>query len=229
MYYYNYGIEYIFIIASIIITIGSQIYINNKYKETKKIKTRKGLKGYEVARKILDENGLSKIKVKETSGILREHYEPINKEVRLSTSIYNEETIASVSVAAHECGHAIQDKNNYIFLKIRSMIIPLVNISSKFGYIAIMIGLFSRITDLIIIGIIFEIVILVFQIITLPVEFNASKRGLKEIQKLELVEKKELKKSKEMLTAAALTYVASVASTLLEIFRLLMVVNNRKR
>ena len=109
------------------------------------------------------------------------------------------------------------------------MIIPLVNISSKFGYIAIMIGLFSRITDLIIIGIIFEIVILVFQIITLPVEFNASKRGLKEIQKLELVEKKELKKSKEMLTAAALTYVASVASTLLEIFRLLMVVNNRKR
>ena len=229
MYYYNYGIEYIFIITSIIITIGSQIYINNKYKETKKIKTKKGLKGYEVARKILDENGLSKIKVKETSGILSDHYDPINKEVRLSTSIYNEETIASVSVAAHECGHAIQDKNNYIFLKIRSMIIPLVNISSKFGYIAIMIGLFSRITDLIIIGIIFEIVILVFQIITLPVEFNASKRGLKEIQKLELVEKKELKKSKEMLTAAALTYVASVASTLLEIFRLLMVVNNRKR
>ena len=222
MYYYNYGIEYIFIITSIIITIGSQIYINNKYKETKKIKTKKGLKGYEVARKILDENGLSKIKVKETSGILSDHYDPINKEVRLSTSIYNEETIASVSVAAHECGHAIQDKNNYIFLKIRSMIIPLVNISSKFGYIAIMIGLFSRITDLIIIGIIFEIVILVFQIITLPVEFNASKRGLKEIQKLELVEKKELKKSKEMLTAAALTYVASVASTLLEIFRLLM-------
>ena len=229
MYYYNYGIEYIFIITSIIITIGSQIYINNKYKETKKIKTKKGFKGYEVARKILDENGLSKIKVKETSGILSDHYDPINKEVRLSTSIYNEETIASVSVAAHECGHAIQDKNNYIFFKIRSMIIPLVNISSKFGYIAIMIGLFSRITDLIIIGIIFEIVILVFQIITLPVEFNASKRGLKEIQKLELVEKKELKKSKEMLTAAALTYVASVASTLLEIFRLLMVVNNRKR
>ena len=79
MYYYNYGIEYIFIIASIIITIGSQIYINNKYKETKKIKTRKGLKGYEVARKILDENGLSKIKVKETSGILSDHYDPINK------------------------------------------------------------------------------------------------------------------------------------------------------
>ena len=230
MYYYNYyGIEYIFVILAIIITLGAQFYINSKYEQTKKIKTKKGLKGHEVARMILDNNDLKNVKVEETTGLLSDHYDPSKKVVRLSSEIYNNTSISSVSVAAHECGHAIQDKNDYFFLRLRNLIIPIVNISSTAGYIAIVIGLLSRATNLIVIGIIFELVILLFQIITLPVEFNASRRGLKQIEELKIVQEDELRLSRSMLKAAALTYVAGVASTLLQIIRLLLVINRNKR
>lgn len=228
MYIYGYGIEYIFIILSIAITLGAQFFINYKYNQTKQISVKKNLTGREVARKILDNNDLKNVKVEETSGLLSDHYDPRSKVVRLSSDIYNTSSIASVAVAAHECGHAIQDKNNYLFLRFRSLIIPLVNFSSKAGYIAILIGLISRISGLIMIGIIFELVILLFQLITLPVEFNASRRGLKQLKELKL-EDKEIRSSRGMLFAAALTYVASVAATLLQIFRLLMVVKRDKR
>ena len=228
MYMYHYGIEYILIGISILITLGAQFFINSKYKKTKKLPVKKYITGYEVARKILDKHDLKKIDVVETGGILSDHYDSSKKKVRLSPDIYSKATIASVAVAAHECGHAIQDKNNYIFLRLRNTIIPLVNISSKLGYIAILIGLFSRATGFLKIGIIFELVILLFQLITLPVEFNASRRGLNELKELDIVDDNELKQSKGMLRAAALTYVASVATSLLEIFRLLMILNRRR-
>lgn len=228
MYMYHYGIEYILIGISILITLGAQFFINAKYKKTKKLAVKKDITGYEVARKILDKHDLKNIDVVETGGILSDHYDSSKKIVRLSPDIYSKATIASVSVAAHECGHAIQDKKNYIFLRLRNTIIPLVNISSKLGYIAILIGLFSRATGFLKIGIIFELVILLFQLITLPVEFNASRRGLNELKELDIVDDNELKQSKGMLRAAALTYVASVATSLLEIFRLLMILNRRR-
>lgn len=228
MYTYGYGIEYIFIVLSIVITLGAQFYINSKYKQTKKITIKKKITGREVARKILDKHNLKNVEVVETGGILSDHYDPRNKVVRLSQDIYNTSTIASVAVAAHECGHAIQDKNNYFFLRMRNSIIPLVNLSSKLGYVAIIIGLFSRATGFLKIGIVAEIVILLFQVITLPVEFNASKRGLKELKELKIVEESEFKLSRGMLIAAALTYVASVASSLLEIFRLLTILNRKR-
>ena len=228
MYMYHYGIEYILIGISILITLGAQFFINDKYKKTKQLPVKKYITGYEVARKILDKHDLKNIDVVETGGILSDHYDSSKKIVRLSPDIYSKATIASVSVAAHECGHAIQDKKNYIFLRLRNTIIPLVNISSKLGYIAILIGLFSRATGFLKIGIIFELVILLFQLITLPVEFNASRRGLNELKELDIVDDNELKQSKGMLKAAALTYVASVATSLLEIFRLLMILNRRR-
>ena len=228
MYMYHYGIEYILIGISILIKLGAQFFINSKYKKTKKLAVKKDITGYEVARKILDKHDLKNIDVVETGGILSDHYDSSKKIVRLSPDIYSKATIASVSVAAHECGHAIQDKKNYIFLRLRNTIIPLVNISSKLGYIAILIGLFSRATGFLKIGIIFELVILLFQLITLPVEFNASRRGLNELKELDIVDDNELKQSKGMLRAAALTYVASVATSLLEIFRLLMILNRRR-
>lgn len=228
MFINGYGIEYLLIGLAIIITLGAQCYINTKYKQTKKIKIKNKIKGFEVAREILDKHDLKNVEVIETGGVLSDHYDPKNKVVRLSTDIYNGSSIASVSVAAHECGHAIQDKSKYIFLRIRSSIIPLVNISSKFGYIAILIGLISRRAGFLKIGIVFELVILLFQIITLPVEFNASKRGLKELKELSIVKDEELKLSKDMLRAAALTYVASVTATLLEIIRLLVALNRKR-
>ncbi len=219
--------EMIFLLVALIITLSSQAYINSKYKQTRKISSIRGLKGYEVAKLILEENGLSHVKVEETKGVLSDHYDPRGKVVRLSPAIYGESSLASVSVAAHECGHAIQDKNNYFFLKMRSSLIPFVNIASMFGYIAIMIGLFASIFDFIIIGILMECIILLFQIVTLPVEFNASSRALKQIEQLKIVENKELSQCRGMLTAAALTYVASVASTVLQILRLLTIAGRR--
>ena len=217
----------ILLLLSLLVTLAAQIYINSSYNKTKRIKNRAGITGAQTARKILDENGLSNVKVEEVSGILGDHYDPRTKTVRLSSDIYRNTSIASASVAAHECGHAIQDKEGYFFLKLRNSIVPLVNFASYAGYFAILIGIIASSLKIIWIGIIAEIVILVFQLITLPVEFAASKRALKQLEKQKILEKIEISTSKKMLTAAALTYVASVTATILEILRLLIAVGDR--
>ncbi len=216
--------DLLIIIASLVITLGAQGYINSKYKETRNIKIKSGISGHDVARKILDQNGLKNVKIKECSGLLSDHYDPRNKTVNLSPEVYGKASVASLSVAAHEVGHAIQDKENYFFLKFRNSIVPLVNISSYLGYIAIMIGLFMSAFGLIWLGIIMEFIILFFQLITLPVEFNASGRALENLINLNLVTEEERVYSKKMLFAAALTYVASVATAVLNIARLLLMV-----
>ena len=217
----------ILLLLSLLVTLAAQIYINSSYSKTKRIKNRAGITWAQTARKILDENGLSNVKVEEVSGILGDHYDPRTKTVRLSSDIYRNTSIASASVAAHECGHAIQDKEGYFFLKLRNSIVPLVNFASYAGYFAILIGIIASSLKIIWIGIIAEIVILVFQLITLPVEFAASKRALKQLEKQKILEKIEISTSKKMLTAAALTYVASVTATILEILRLLIAVGGR--
>ncbi len=218
MFIYYYGFDLIFILT-LIITLGAQTFISGKYASTRRIRTKKGMTGASVARKILDSNGLSNVTVREVSGELSDHYDPRSKTVNLSSDIYNGSSIASASVASHECGHAIQDKEGYLFLRIRSSIVPLVNFSSYAGYFAILIGLIFSLMDLVFIGIIFEVVILAFQIITLPVEFNASHRALVQLKQLDIVDSSEHSKCRGMLIAAALTYVASVATTILQILR----------
>lgn len=213
--------------VTLLITLGAQAYISLKYSSTRKIRATSGLSGRDVARKILDANGLENVRIAEVTGELTDHYDPRNKTVNLSSNIYNGTSVASYSVASHECGHAIQDKDGYLFLKIRSSIVPLVNFSSRAGYFAILFGLIFSWMDLLFIGIIFEAVILLFQIITLPVEFNASHRALGELEKLNLVTESEHSKAKGMLIAAALTYVASVATAILEILRLLLIFSSR--
>lgn len=223
--YYDYNI--IIFIVTLLITLGAQAYISLKYSSTRKIRATSGLSGRDVARKILDANGLENVRIAEVTGELTDHYDPRNKTVNLSSNIYNGTSVASYSVASHECGHAIQDKDGYLFLKIRSSIVPLVNFSSRAGYFAILFGLIFSWMDLLFIGIIFEAVILLFQIITLPVEFNASHRALGELEKLNLVTESEHSKARGMLIAAALTYVASVATAILEILRLLLIFSLR--
>ena len=217
-----YGIEILIMGAAMLVTLGAQGYINSWYKKTKKIYSKANIKGCEVARKILDHNGLKNVKVVEVDGVLSDHYDPKAKTVRLSNDIYSSTSLASVSVAAHECGHAIQDKDNYFFLRFRSMIVPFVNIASTLGYIAIMIGIFAGALGFIRIGIVMECVILGFQLITLPVEFNASSRALKQLKELKIVEDSEHSYCFKMLRAAALTYVASVATAVLQVLRLVL-------
>lgn len=212
---------YLVLLLTLVITSASQGYINSMYKKSRVIPSKSNMTGRDVARKILDANGLKNVKIQEVAGTLSDHYDPRNKTVSLSKDIYENTSLASVSVAAHECGHAIQDKEGYLFLRIRSSIIPLVNFASRVGYIIILISVVMSLMKLLWIGILMEGIILLFQIITLPVEFNASNRALKQILDLKIVEKDEHTTCRGMLKAAALTYVASVLAAILEIIRLL--------
>lgn len=218
---------YLLTILAFLITITAQIFVNGSYSKTRKIKNKHNLTGEEVARTILDKNGLRNVQIEEVHSTLGDHYDPTTKNVRLSSDIYRNTSIASASVAAHECGHAIQDKDDYTFLRIRHALIPVVNFSSYAGYIAIVIGCIFSSINLIWVGILMEIIILLFQLITLPVEFNASSRALKQLEELNLLEKSEIKYSRKMLKAAAMTYVASVAAAVLEILRLLLIFGRR--
>ncbi len=223
----NYLIGEFLLIIGFIISLAAQIYVNVSYKKYKNIENSKGLTGFDVARKILDENGLKDIYVTEVRGNLTDHYDPVRKVVRLSTDIFHGKTIASSSVAAHEVGHAIQDKEGYSFMRFRSMMFPLVRFSSYGGYIAILVGALFRLMDLIWFGIGLEIVILLFQIVTLPVEFNASFRAKDELAKYNLLNNNEINSSDKMLRAAAYTYVASVLTTILQILRLIVMFSDR--
>lgn len=224
-YYLDYDF---FIWIALIITVISQLIIKTTYRKYQKKENTKNLTGYDVARKILDNNNLTDILVIETSGLLTDHYDPSKKVIKLSTEIYHGTTISSSSVAAHECGHAIQDQENYKPMLIRSRIVPTVNLFTKIGYLSIIIGaLFD--TRLIEIGIILILSMLAFQLITLPVEFNASSRALKQIDNLNLLTTDEQKGAKKVLTAAALTYVASVLTTLLTILRYALMARSRRR
>lgn len=225
----DYSLSYGFTIIAFFITMLAQIYVNSSYSKYRKIKNARGLTGKEAARMMLDRNGLNYVKVRAISGKLSDHYDPRSKTVNLSNDIYNGTSIASISVACHECGHAMQDKDNYVFMRFRASLVPIVNLSSKIGYFAILLGIIFSALDLIWIGIFAELAILLFQVITLPVEFNASRRALKEISAIGFLANNEISGSKKMLRAAALTYVASVMATLLEVFRLLLIVFNRGR
>lgn len=224
--FYN-ALGYIFIILATVITLVSQYFVTSRYNKYKLVKTKKNMTGQEVARLILDKHGLNDVYVTEVSGSLTDHYDPNRRVVRLSTDIFHGDSIASVSVAAHEVGHAIQDKEGYSFIKIRGFIFPFVSFASKFGYIAIIIGLVFGALDFAWAGIGLLLFILLFQLITLPVEFNASRRALGELQEEKILDADEMVGSNNMLKAAAMTYVASVAATILEILRLVIIVSGR--
>ncbi len=229
-YYFGYDlIGWILVGVGAIITIVADVYVNNSYRKYKRVKLQTDITGCEVARKILDANGLKDVYVVETKGVLSDHYDPTRKTIRLSKDIFHGNSIASASVAAHEVGHALQDKTGYKFMRIRSFLIPFTNFGSKFGYIALLIGLIFGLTDIAWAGIGLLLLIVLFQLVTLPVEFNASFRAGLQLDKLGILNLDEQKESKKMLRSAAYTYVASLATTLLEILRLLLIVIARGR
>lgn len=226
-----YGLENILtltlFIIGFIIVLYAQIKINSTYGKYKNIKLNKNISGQEVARMILDSNGMNDIHVVETQGELTDHYDPRRKVVRLSKQIFHDNAIASVAVAAHEVGHAIQDKENYIFMKIRSILVPVVNFITYIGYIVAFISLLAGITGYLKVSIIIILATLLFQLVTLPVEFDASKRGREQLVKLGIIDGSEEKGVKKMLDAAAFTYVASFISSLLNLLRLIIMLRDR--
>lgn len=218
--------DLILIILIILIPLLAEIYIKITYNRVLKRKNSNNLTGYDVSRKILDENGLNDMIIVETNGTLTDHYDPSRKVVRLSKDIYHGSSIASLAVAAHETGHAIQDKEKYFFLKFRSIIFPIVNIVSSFSYYVILIGFLLEYINLVWIGIFLTGFGIFFQLITLPVEFNASNRAKKELKRLNLTNKTDDDETSNMLTAAALTYVAGVLASILQVIRLIGLVSD---
>ena len=213
--------DLILYLAVLIIPIVAQINISSTYSKCRNVANSKGLCGQEVARKILDANGLDNVHIVEVRGNLSDHYDPSQKVVRLSAEVFHGESVASLAVAAHECGHAIQDKENYTWLRIRHFFVPIVNIITYSAYIMFFVSIFLQIVDLLLVAVASVLIGLVFQLITLPVEFNASDRALKQLNKLSLVTKEDSEGAGQMLKAAAWTYVAAVLSSLLNLLRLM--------
>lgn len=218
--------DLILVILIILIPLIAQIGVSGNYRKYKKVKNTKELTGYDVARKILDENGLGDIYIVETTGELTDHYDPTKRVVRLSSDIYHGKTVAAMSVAAHECGHAVQDKEGYTFMRIRSAIFPMVNVATSVSYWIILLGFLFELLDLIYIGIALTCLGLLFQIVTLPVEFDASKRAGVFLNEYNLATEDESKGVKKMLGAAAMTYVAGVLASALQILRLILAARN---
>ena len=220
---------YLLLLLSIVISGLSSLFIKARYNQYSKIGNVKKISGVEVAQELLKANGLDNVYVVETKGYLSDHFDPSANVVRLSSEVFHGESISSASIAAHEVGHAIQHKEGYTLMKIRSRIVPAINLCSKLGYVAIMIGFFAGITDLALLGIVLLSTILLFQLVTLPVEFDASRRGLANLEKLRILSVNEMEGSQKVLTAAALTYVAGLITTLIEIARLLLSVMGDRR
>ncbi len=214
-------------ILMFLLPLLAQIYVSSTYQKYNKIKNRCNLTGYDMAKMILERNGLGNLYIVETKGTMTDHYDPKRKIVKLSTDVYNENAVSSIAIAAHECGHAIQDKEGYTFLKIRSSIYPIVNSATKIAYVVLIIGALLEYYDLIMAGILLVGTSLVFQLVTLPVEINASRRALIEMEKCGIL-KEDTDGVKVMLKSAALTYVAAVLSSALEVFRLLMIFGRRR-
>lgn len=222
MFFYNFSPEYLMImIVTIIITGFASVRVRSAYAKFSRIETTQGFSGYETARKILDANGLSNIQVVPVKGTLSDHYDPTRKVVRLSEENFYGRSIAAVSVAAHEVGHALQDANAYAFLNIRTALVPVVSFSTNASWLLIFMGILFGMTELAYIGVLLFGAGFLFQVVTLPVEFNASSRALQQLSQYGIVTGSELKGAQNVLSAAALTYVAAALSSLLYFLYLL--------
>lgn len=216
-----------------LIILGVPLYaqsrVRSAYKKYSQVYSTSGMTGAQVARRILDENGLYDIAVEETPGHLSDHYDPRTKTVRLSTANYYGQSVAGTAVAAHEVGHAIQDANNYSFMRFRHALVPVANLGSNMSWIFIMIGIFAQLSNLLLLGIVLMAAGVVFQLITLPVEFDASRRAMKQIASLGIVDHREEGDARKVLNAAALTYVAAAAVAVFELLRLLLIYTGMQR
>lgn len=208
-------------IVGIAMTGFAQFMVSSRFKKYSKVRSIKGYKGHQVARIMLDHHNMSHVNINSARGHLTDHYNPRNKSVNLSQSVGNSSSLAAIAVAAHEVGHAIQDNEDYGFLRFRHMMVPIVNFTSRFVWILIFIGFLINMAELIDIGIIFFSLTVLFQIVTLPVELNASKRALVNLENLNLIERSEKKGARKVLSAAALTYLAAMIYSILNLIRLL--------
>nr|WP_300005800.1 zinc metallopeptidase [Tissierella sp.] len=216
----------LFVLPAMLLAFFAQMKIKNAYQKYSKISSGTNLTGFEIARKILDKNGLTDVAIERSPGVLSDHYDPRSRILRLSDGIYKGNSVASMSVAAHEVGHAIQHSEGYFPLILRNNIAPLVSFATRFVWIFIFLGIIVS-SYFIDIGIIMFLSIVAFQVVTLPVEFNASKRALLELED-GIAPRESISPAKSMLNAAAFTYVAATLVAVAQLLRLLSMSNRRR-
>lgn len=213
----------------ILVPLFAQMKVKSAYKKYSKVPASSRMSGADAARRILDSNGLYHVTVEETRGVLSDHYDPRSKTVRLSSDNYHGHSVAGVAIAAHEVGHAIQDQQNYSPLRLRHTLVPVANIGSNFSWILIIIGMIAGMSNFVLLGIVFMAAAVVFQLVTLPVEFNASSRAMNQVVTLGVIRNDEERETKKVLNAAALTYVAAALVAVLELLRLVLIYTGMTR
>lgn len=213
----------------ILIPLWAQMKVKNIFSRYARVPSSTHMRGAEVAREVLNANGLYNVGIEEQRGHLSDHYDPRTKTVRLSSEIYHGHSIAAAAVASHECGHAIQDAQGYAFLRFRHALVPVANFGSNASWILIMIGIFAHLSGMLLLGIILMAAAVLFQVITLPVELNASNRAMDQVVSLGLIRSTEERETKKVLNAAALTYVAAAAVAVLELLRLVLIFTGMNR
>lgn len=226
MYFYD-G-TYILVIIGLVLSMIASAMVNSTYSRYSKVYSRTGRRAEEVAAMILQGAGIYDVSIERISGNLTDHYSPKEKVLRLSDSVYGSSSVAAIGVAAHECGHAIQHAKGYVPLTIRSAIVPLATIGPKFSIPLILIGLIFSFQGLVTVGIVLFSLIVIFQLITLPVEFNASDRALNILGNTGMLYPDELGGAKKVLSAAAMTYVAAMIASALQLLRLVMIFGRKK-
>ncbi len=232
MLFYGIDMTYIILVLpAIIFALWAQMNVNGTFKKYAKVATKRGMTGFDAARQILDANGLTHVRIAKVSGDLTDHFNPKDNTVYLSDSVHSVSSAAAVGVAAHEAGHAVQHALGYTPMKIRAAIIPATNIGSNLAMPLILLGIILSFPTLAYVGVIAFGLSTLFQLVTLPVEFNASSRAMAALTSSGTLDSGELKSARKVLTAAALTYVAALAVSLANLLRLFLLVkgNNRRR
>ena len=232
MGYYYWDPTYILVVIGAVICMIASEIVKGTYNNYSKLRSKSGNNGEQVAQRVLQAAGIYDVQVRHVSGSLTDHYDPRTKTVNLSDPVYNATSVAALGVAAHECGHAIQHAKSYAPLSIRSALVPIANFGSMLAWPVILIGLFfnTRSSGLIIdIGILLFSAAVLFQLVTLPVEFDASRRALVMLRTQGILADDELRYTRRVLKSAALTYVASAAAAILQLLRIILITNGRRR
>lgn len=230
LYPYYFDPTYILVIMGFVLSLAASARVRSTFDKYSRIRSISGLTGAEAAQRILYRAGIFDVQIEHVSGNLTDHYDPRKKVLRLSDSVYGSNSIAAIGVAAHECGHAIQHQHSYVPLMFRNTLVPIVNFGSAIAWPLILIGLLvTQSQTLINLGIILFSTAVVFQLVTLPVEFNASKRAIQRLGESGILYGEELNNSKKVLNAAALTYVAAAATSVLQLLRLIILFGGGRR
>lgn len=229
--YYGYGFDwtYLLVIVGALLSAWASARVNSTFSKYSRVRSMTGMTGAEAARRILQSQGIYDVTIQSVRGSLTDHYNPTNKTLNLSESVYGSVSVAAIGVAAHECGHAIQDNVGYVPLRLRAAFVPVANFGSKLSWPLIVLGLIFGASSFIQVGIWMFVLALLFQVITLPVEFNASGRAIDLLDQLGILSEQEIPHTRKVLGAAALTYVAAVAASLLQLLRLLILFGGRRR